>query len=82
MNEEDDIPISQLQATKKGMTVDIEEIPTGEACVGQFVMKRFDEGSFKGTVITATKKRSRFLYHVVYEDGDSEDLRLERQRIQ
>ena len=37
-------------------------------------MKQFAEGLFKGQVMTATKKRGRYLYHVVYEDGDEEDL--------
>ncbi len=38
------------------------------------VLKQFDEGLFKGTVTDAKKQRARYLYHVVYEDGDSEDL--------
>ena len=29
---------------------------------------------FKGTVMSATKLRGRYLYHVVYENGDSEDM--------
>jgi hypothetical protein len=64
----------ETDATKNGFTVEIEEIPTGDACVGKFVMKRFEQGLFKGTITTATKKRGRYLYHVLYEDGDSEDL--------
>ncbi len=36
--------------------------------------KEFAEGLFHGQVTTA-KKRGRYLYHVVYEDGgDEEDL--------
>ncbi len=42
--------------------------------MGKNVMKQFAEGLFKGQVMTATKKRGRYLYHVVYEDGDEEDL--------
>jgi hypothetical protein len=70
----DRIPPIETAATLKGNTVDIEEIPTGEACVGKVIMKRFDQGLFKGTIMTARKNRGRFLYHVVYEHGDSEDL--------
>ncbi len=29
---------------------------------------------FKGTVMSATKLRGRYLYLVVYEDGDSEEM--------
>ena len=37
-------------------------------------MKQFEAGIFCGQVVTAEKKRGRFLYHVVYEDGDEDDL--------
>ncbi len=56
------IPIQKEKET----TVTIDEMPSSETCVG--------EGLFKGEVMTATKKRGRYLYHVVYEDGDEEDL--------
>jgi hypothetical protein len=59
---------------EKETTVTIDEMPSGETCVGKPVMKQFAEGLFKGEVKTATKKRGRYLYHVVYEDGDEEDL--------
>jgi hypothetical protein len=62
--EEDNIPLSQT----------LDKIPTGEMCIGLTVLKQFDEGLFKGTVTDAKKQRARYLYHVVYEDGDSEDL--------
>ncbi len=70
------VPETEDQAIqkKKDTTVTIEEVPTGETCVGKTVMKQFAEGLFKGQVMTATKKRGRYLYHVVYEDGDEEDL--------
>ncbi len=66
--EEDNIPVIHTLVRKEN------EIPTGEMCVGKTVLKQFDEGLFKGTVTGATKQRGRYLYHVVYEDGDSEDL--------
>jgi hypothetical protein len=50
------------------------QLTTGEACVGHLILKQFETGVFKGTVMTATKQRGRYLYHIVYEDGDSEDL--------
>ncbi len=56
------------------MKAEIEELPTGETCIGKTVLKLIDEGLFKGTVMIATKRRGRVLYHVVYEDGDSEDV--------
>ncbi len=62
--EEDNIPLSQT----------LDKIPTGEMCIGLTVLKQFDEGLFKGTVTDAKKQRARYLYHVVYEFGDSEDL--------
>jgi hypothetical protein len=37
-------------------------------------VKQFAEGLFKGTVMPAIKQRGRYLYHIVYEDGDEEDL--------
>jgi hypothetical protein len=37
-------------------------------------MKQFDAGLFCGEVVSVTKNRGRFLYHVVYEDGDEEDM--------
>ncbi len=37
-------------------------------------MKKFEAGFFKGRVTSAFKKRGRFLYHILYEDGDAEDM--------
>jgi hypothetical protein len=37
-------------------------------------LKKIETGLFKGTVTSATKQRGRFMYHVLYEDGDSEDM--------
>ncbi len=70
------VPETEDQAIqkKKDITVTIEEVPTGETCVGKTIMKQFAEGLFKSQVVTATKKRGRYLYHVVYGDGDEEDL--------
>jgi hypothetical protein len=64
----------QVIATVEERIVVIDEVPTGESCIGQKILKEFGEGLFKGSVTTAIKKRGRFLYHVVYEDGDEEDL--------
>ena len=64
----------QASAIVTEATVVIEEVPSGEKCVGHKIVKEFADGLFKGTVMTAIKKRGRFLYHVVYEDGDEEDL--------
>ena len=64
----------QVSETVKEITVGTDGVPSGELCVGKSIMKEFGEGLFKGYVTTAIKKRGRFLYHVVYEDGDEEDL--------
>jgi hypothetical protein len=65
--EEGNNPLSLTVARK-------DVVPSGEACVGKTIMKQFEAGIFCGQVVTAEKKRGRFLYHVVYEDGDEEDL--------
>ncbi len=49
-NEEDNIPFSAMHARK-------EVILIGESCVGKTVVKQFAEGLFKGTVMTALRKR-------------------------
>jgi hypothetical protein len=82
MSESDDenIPFSRLQAKKtvrakkKTTKTEVPKLQLGEACVGHLILKQFETGVFKGTVMTATKLRGRFLYHIVYKDGDSEDL--------
>ena len=65
---------AQVIATEEDRIVVLEEVPTGESCIGHKIMKEFGEGIFEGSVTPAIKKRGRFLYHVVYEDGDEEDL--------
>ena len=79
-SDEDSIPFSQLQR-KKTVTVEtaatkkqIPQLQLGETCVGRMVLKQFETGIFKGTVMTVTKQRGRYLYNVVYEDGDAEDM--------
>jgi hypothetical protein len=59
--------VSQILARK-------EEVTSGQSNVGKTVMKQFEAGLFCGQVVTAIKKRGRFLYHVLYEDGDEEDF--------
>jgi hypothetical protein len=79
-SEEDNIPFSRLQekmsvrdktATTK---TQVPKLIFGEACIGHLILKQFETGVFKGTVMTATKQRGRYIYHVIYEDGDSEDM--------
>jgi hypothetical protein len=79
-SDEDNIPFSKLQ-TKKTVTAEttttktqIPQLQFGEACVGHLELKQFETGVFKGTVMTVTKQRGRYLYHDVYEDGDAEDM--------
>ena len=50
--------------------------------VGRKVLKRFSEGTFEG-VVTACEREAgtnKLLCHVVYSDGDSEDLYLAEAR--
>jgi hypothetical protein len=80
-NEEDNIPFSRLQEMKtltakttSASTAQVPKLQFGESCVGHLILKQFQTGVFKGTVMTVTKLGGRYLYHVVYEDGDSEDM--------
>jgi hypothetical protein len=49
-------------------------IPKDKNAVGQIVCKRFEAGLFQGKVASIDKRRRRCLYHIIYEDGDSEDM--------
>jgi hypothetical protein len=49
-------------------------IPKGKDAKGVAVMKKFEAGMFAGKVESVTGKRGRFLYKVLYEDGDCEDM--------
>ena len=43
--------------------------------VGTTLLKNFEgHGSFKGEITEINEASGQLLYHVVYEDGDSEDL--------
>ncbi len=42
--------------------------------IGRKVAKQFEDGVYKGEVISKTGKRGRCLYKILYEDGDGEDL--------
>ncbi len=55
------------------------EAPEGEAAVGVGVARDFgtDGGMFKGKVVHVRKNRQRYIYHILYEDGDEEDFDLE-----
>ena len=89
-SDDDNIPFSELKEkikqdkprkemeivtakTSASMT-QIPKLQFGESCVGRLILKQFETGVFKVTVMTVTKLRGRYLYHVVYEYGDSEDM--------
>jgi hypothetical protein len=73
-SEEDNIPFSRLQEKKsvraKTATctskTQVPKLVFGEACIEHLIKKKSETGVFKGTVMTATKQRGRYLYHVVY----------------
>jgi hypothetical protein len=87
--EEDNIPFSELKEKKKSdkqqqpiefseMIVAQEptdkDVPDVTQDIGRRVAKQFVDGVYKGEVISKTGKRGRFLYKILYEDGDGEDL--------
>jgi hypothetical protein len=73
-SDDDNIPVSQILAMKTSKKTQVPMLQTGEACIGHMILKKFETGLFKGTVTSATKQRGRFMYHVLYDDGDSEDM--------
>jgi hypothetical protein len=50
------------------------EGPQGERATGVVVAKKIDGVEFKGTVDSFRTARQRHYYHVVYTDGDEEEL--------
>ncbi len=50
-SDEDNIPFSEIQAMKAKKKTEIPQLKTGEACVGNLILKKFETGVFKGTVI-------------------------------
>jgi hypothetical protein len=71
---EDNIPVSHLLKRQKEATVT-------ETFVGMKVAKQFELGLFVGAITAVTGKKGRFLYTVLYEDGDGEDM-TDRGRVQ
>ena len=53
---------------------DCQERPQGKRAIGVSVAKMFDGVQFKGTVDSFRQARQRHYYHVVYTDGDEEEL--------
>jgi hypothetical protein len=87
--EEDNVPFSELkekrkadrqQEPKESIETVVEKAPTDidlsavTEHIGRKVAKQFEDGVYKGEVISTTGKRGRFLYKILYEDGDGEDL--------
>jgi hypothetical protein len=73
-SERDDVPIT---ATLKAVKDKVEAVmPQGEEAVGAGIARDFgkDLGVFKGQVAHVEAVRRRHVYHVKYEDGDSEDF--------
>ena len=73
---------AMLADIERNMTVDIpatQAIPEGQEAVGVGIARDFgkDVGVFKGEVTHVKDQRKRHIYHVQYEDGDSEDFDLE-----
>ncbi len=57
----------------------MQAIPEGQEAVGVGIARDFgkDVGVFRGEVMHEKAQRKRHVYHVKYEDGDSEDFDLE-----
>ncbi len=71
-SDEDNVPI--VQTIRAQVCPPHKRIPKDKYAVGQLVAKRFDAGLFQGKVASIDKRRGRCLYHIIYEDGDSEDM--------
>ena len=83
-SEGDEVPIAQIigQKTKQSdiwAPTTTQAIPEGQEAVGVGIARDFgkDVGVFKGEVTHVKDQRKRHIYHVQYEDGDSEDFDLE-----
>jgi hypothetical protein len=53
---------------------DFQEGPHGQKAVGVTVCKLFDGVPFQGKVDSFRQVRQRFYYHIIYSDGDEEDM--------
>ena len=75
-DEEDNIPVSiLLDKPKKNLRDANGEIVVGEAAIGVGIAKIFqDLGMFTGIVDRIRKEGRETLYHVLYTDGDEEEL--------
>ncbi len=75
-DDEDNIPVSiLLDKPKKNLRDGSGEIVVGEAAIGVGIAKIFqDLGMFTGIVDRVRKEGRETLYHVLYTDGDEEEL--------
>jgi hypothetical protein len=75
-DDEDNIPMSILLHKPKKLNRDARgEIIVGEAAIGVGIAKLFEGlGMFRGIVDRVRKEGRETLYHVLYTDGDEEEL--------
>jgi hypothetical protein len=77
---EDNVPVASLLRPKSSSALTLQQIeecnvgPVGEKAVGKTVAKLFDGVEFRGTVDRFRTERKRYVYHVIYTDGDEEEL--------
>ena len=77
---DDDIPVATILRQENLVTLteqqikDCQEGPQGKRAIGVTIAKMFDGVQFKGTVDSFREARQRHYYHVVYTDGDEEEL--------
>ena len=77
---EDNIPVARLLKAKEGASLSTEQMedwkegPKGLRAVGKTVAKMFDAVEFRGTVDSFRIVRQRYYYHIIYSDGDEEDM--------
>lgn len=68
----------RLNQTATSLTIaqmkDFKEGPLGQNAVGVTVCKEFDGVQFQGKVESFRQVRQRFYYHIIYSDGDEEDM--------
>jgi hypothetical protein len=77
---DDNVPVATLLQYKTATSLtsaqvqDIKEGPQGQKAVGVTVCKMFEGVKFEGKVDSFRQVRQRFYYHIIYSDGDEEEM--------
>jgi hypothetical protein len=77
---EDNVPVVTLlqeqsvTSTRLRELQDYKEGPIGKRAIGKTVAKMFESIEYKGMVDKFRQVRQRYYYHIVYDDGDEEEM--------